>query len=287
MASAAALTAQRVPISVTQVVASVLLTTAGSDTLRTTTRTKQYSAVPRDSQSNTVAGATVTWSSSSAGVATVGASTGLATAVADGSTNIVATSSGISAQRALVVRRFASTFGMNPNAASITTPLGTQNFTATAQDSVGTNLPITWVSRNANVATVSPLTGTAVTATAAGNGTSQIVVSAGTRADSALLTVSGQSTAPLTAGVTVGDLFFRSNRNLSQNMAVDTIAVGGMVTWTWTTPTTHTVTATGSPTFGSSGNISSGTFQVTFNTAGSYAYLCSIHPSMTGTVVVR
>lgn len=287
VASAAALTAQRVPISVTQVVASVLLTTSGSDTLRTTTRTKQYSAVPRDSQSNTVAGATVSWSSSSAGVATVGASTGLATAVSDGSTNIVATSSGISAQRALVVRRFASTFGMNPNAASITMPLGTQGFTATAQDSVGTNLPITWVSRNANVATVSPLTGTAVTATAAGNGTSQIVVSAGTRADSALLTVSGQSTAPLTAGVTVGDLFFRSNANATQNMAVDTIAVGGMVTWTWTTPTTHTVTATGSPTFGSSGNISSGTFQVTFNTAGSYAYLCSIHPSMTGTVVVR
>ena len=152
---------------------------------------------------------------------------------------------------------------------------------------MGTNLPIVWVSRNTNVATLSGSTGTAVTATAAGNGTSQIVMSAGTRADSALLTVSGQVTAPISAGVTVGDLFFRSVRNLTQNMAIDTVAVGGIVTWTWSTPTTHTVTSTGSPTFGSSGNISSGTFQVTFNSVGAFAYMCSIHPGMTGTVVVR
>lgn len=223
---------RRVPISVTQLVATIHLTSTGSDTLRTTGRTKQYAAVPRDSQGNTVAGATVSWSSSGTGIASIGASTGLATAVADGNTNVVALSNAITTQRVLTVRRFASTFQMNPNAASITTALGSQGFTGTAQDSVATNLPITWASRTTTVATLNTPTGTATTATAVSNGTSYIVFSAGTRADSALLTVSGQSTAPLTAGVIVGDFFFRSARNLSQGPAVDTVAVGGTVTWT-------------------------------------------------------
>ena len=287
VASAAALTTQRVPISVTQVVATILLSTSGSDTLRTTTRTKQYSAVPRDSQSNTVSGAVVAWSSSATGVATVGAGTGLATAVADGTANIVASSGSVTAQRALTVRRFASTFQMNPNAASITTSLGAQAFTGSAQDSVSTNLPIAWASRTPSVATLSSSAGTPVIATAAGNGTTYIVMSAGTRADSALLTVSGQSTAPISAGISIGDFFFRSNRNLSQGPAVDTVAVGGTVTWSWIGVAPHNVTANGTPTFAGSGTQTGGTFQSVFGVAGAYAYLCSIHPSMQGTIVVR
>jgi plastocyanin len=48
---------------------------------------------------------------------------------------------------------------------------------------------------------------------------------------------------------------------------------------------THNVTASDG-TF-SSGNISSGgTFSHTFTTAGTYAYRCTIHPSMVGSVVV-
>ena len=286
VAAASALT-QRVPISVTQLVATILLTSTGSDTLRTTGRTKQYAAVPRDSQGNTVAGATVTWSSSGTGIASIGAGTGLATAIADGNTNIVALANAITAQRVLTVRRFASTFQMNPNAASITTSLGSQGFTGSAQDSVATILPITWASRTTSVATLNTSTGTAATATAVGNGSSYIVMSAGTRADSALLTVSGQSTAPITASVTVGDFFFRSDRNGSQIAPVDTVAVGGSVTWTWVGSQPHSVFSQGSPSFVSSVVQNSGTFLRSFGAAGSYAYICSVHPSMTGTVVVR
>jgi plastocyanin len=287
VASATGLADARVPISVTQVVATITVTPSTTDTLRTTTRTRQYAGVPKDSMGNTIGSATVSWSSSSTGVATVGAGTGLATAVADGSTSIIATSGSITAQRTLVVRRYAATFQLTPGSASISTASGTQVFTGSAQDSVATNLPISWASRTSGVATVSPSSGTSTTATAVGNGSSYIVMSAGTRADSALLSVSGQATAPLTAGVTVGDFFFRSTRNNSQNLAVDTIAVGGMVTWTWATSTTHTVTSDGSPSFSSSGNLNGGVYQIIFNSVGSYNYSCSIHPAMTGRVVVR
>ncbi|MDH5235368.1 MAG: hypothetical protein OEW77_10450, partial [Gemmatimonadota bacterium] len=223
------------------------------------------------------------------GVATVGAGTGLATAVADGSTSIIATSGSITAQRTLVVRRYAATFQLTPGSASISTASGTQGFTGSAQDSVATSLPISWVSRTPGVATVSPSSGTTTTATGVGNGSSYIVMSAGTRSDSALLTVTGQATAPLTAGVTIGDIFFRSNRNLSQTptLVVDTIAVGGTVTWTWTQSLPHSVQSDGAPSFTSSGVQTTGIYQIIFNSVGSYNYSCSIHPSMTGRVVVR
>jgi plastocyanin len=68
--------------------------------------------------------------------------------------------------------------------------------------------------------------------------------------------------------------------------ATVTIAVGGTVTWTNNGPSTHTVTADD----GSfdSGNLSQGkTFSHTFQTAGTFAYHCSIHPFMTATVIVQ
>ena len=38
------------------------------------------------------------------------------------------------------------------------------------------------------------------------------------------------ASAPTTAAVTVGDIFFKSDRNGSSNPAVDTVAVNGIVT---------------------------------------------------------
>jgi len=63
-----------------------------------------------------------------------------------------------------------------------------------------------------------------------------------------------------------------------------TVKAGTTVTWT-NHGRTHTVTADA----GSfdSGHISSGgTFSMTFKKAGTYAYHCSIHPSMVAQVVV-
>lgn len=64
-----------------------------------------------------------------------------------------------------------------------------------------------------------------------------------------------------------------------------TVAAGGTVTWTGTDAEPHTVTATGR--FDSGIIAARGTYRRTFPTAGTYAYVCIIHPGMAGTVVVR
>jgi plastocyanin len=93
---------------------------------------------------------------------------------------------------------------------------------------------------------------------------------------------------PTTASVQVGNIFFKSARNSTTNAAVDTVAVGGTVTWSWVGGL-HSVQSTGSPSFTSSNPPqSSGTYAVTFSTAGTYVYDCAVHgTAMTGRVVVR
>lgn len=62
------------------------------------------------------------------------------------------------------------------------------------------------------------------------------------------------------------------------------VAVGGSVVWTNNDPQQHTAT--------SAGNFDAGAIQpgasasVEFPTAGTFAYICSFHPFMNGTVVV-
>ncbi|MGH7514052.1 MAG: cupredoxin domain-containing protein [Gemmatimonadales bacterium] len=82
-----------------------------------------------------------------------------------------------------------------------------------------------------------------------------------------------------TTGVTVGNNFF-SPANLS-------VATGATVTWTWAMgDTEHTVTFDDSAP--GSARQSSGTFQRTFATAGTYTYFCSVHGRavMSGSVTV-
>jgi plastocyanin len=94
------------------------------------------------------------------------------------------------------------------------------------------------------------------------------------------------------AAVVVGNIFFKSGHNGSVNPAVDTVAAGGTVTWTWTNSGSvpHSVESVGSPSFTSS-DIKTGdgsTYQVTFATPGSYQYECAVHGAMMrGTIVVR
>jgi plastocyanin len=98
--------------------------------------------------------------------------------------------------------------------------------------------------------------------------------------------------APLTAAVTVGNNFFKSGHNGSANLAIDTVAVGGTVTWTWasTGSVPHSVQSLGLTIFRNS-TVETGdgsTYQVTFKRPGTYQYDCEIHGSlMTGTIVVR
>jgi plastocyanin len=65
-----------------------------------------------------------------------------------------------------------------------------------------------------------------------------------------------------------------------------TVKVGSAVTWTNQDPFAHSVkSADGSFV---SQNLDQGqTFTATFTTAGTFAYVCGIHPFMSGTIVVR
>jgi len=70
------------------------------------------------------------------------------------------------------------------------------------------------------------------------------------------------------------------------NPGTITVSENTTITWTNKDPVDHTVTSDNG--LFDSGNISSGgTYSHLFTTAGSYPYYCTIHPSMTGTVVVN
>jgi plastocyanin len=64
--------------------------------------------------------------------------------------------------------------------------------------------------------------------------------------------------------------------------SVATVEVGTAVTWTWTGSAPHDVAGDG---WGSGVQLS-GTYEHTFDEAGTYDYLCHVHDGMRGRVVV-
>lgn len=66
-----------------------------------------------------------------------------------------------------------------------------------------------------------------------------------------------------------------------------TIPVGTTVTWINEDDIPHTVVANDKTTFKSKVLDTDDRFSFTFTKAGSYGYFCSVHPHMTGTVVVK
>ncbi|MHB1361204.1 MAG: cupredoxin domain-containing protein [Thermoleophilia bacterium] len=89
---------------------------------------------------------------------------------------------------------------------------------------------------------------------------------------SGTVTVSGQAT---TVNI----------RNLSFNPPVIAVRTGTTVTWSNGDTLTHTVTASNGAF--DSGRLEPGkNFGYTFNSAGTYDYACTIHPTMKGQVMV-
>lgn len=97
---------------------------------------------------------------------------------------------------------------------------------------------------------------------------------------------------PPPPSVTVGTSYFLSDRNWSTDAAVDTVAVGTRLTWTWVTgpAVSHSVQSVGTPSFPSSplmGGVGV-TYSIRFDRAGTYRYNCVAHPgNMFGRVVVK
>jgi plastocyanin len=92
-------------------------------------------------------------------------------------------------------------------------------------------------------------------------------------------------TTTITGTTTIPQTFKISIKNFAFNPATLTIKRGAIVTWTNDDSATHTVVITGVT---NSGNIKSGqSFNYTFNNVGTFDYHCSIHPLMTGKVIVE
>ncbi len=83
--------------------------------------------------------------------------------------------------------------------------------------------------------------------------------------------------APTSAAVTIADFAFGPPEI--------TVAAGTTVTWTNDDSVSHTVDAT-DDSFVTDPLGEGATFSHTFDTAGTFGYICAIHPSMSGTVVV-
>jgi plastocyanin len=74
--------------------------------------------------------------------------------------------------------------------------------------------------------------------------------------------------------------------NMAFTPATITVTAGTTVTWNNNDDMTHTVTADDDSY--DSGNIAAGrSFTKTFSVVGTYPYHCTIHPSMTATIVVN
>lgn len=177
---------------------------------------------------------------------------------------------------------------------------------ARVTDALGNGVAGTDVNWSATGASVS-----APTVATSGSGISQVTVTLGGVAGPITIVAEsdGLSGSPLTfnatavapapvptsANVAVRNDHFLSVRNGSTSPAVDTVAAGGTVTWTWDALATnpHDVTSSGSPGFPSSVTTPQPfTYgPITFANPGTYIYYCTQHGSptagMRGRIVVR
>jgi len=158
--------------------------------------TQQFTATGTYSDNSTKDITTsVTWSSSNTTVATIGASTGLATSAAAGTTTIKATSGSVSGSTTLTVTApTLNSIDVSPATQSINLG-GMQQFTATGSyaDSTTKNITasVTWSSDNTAVATISNVTGSKGLAASLAAGTANITASLSSiTSNTAQLTVS-------------------------------------------------------------------------------------------------
>ncbi len=138
-----------------------------------------FTATALDSSGNSVSGVTFTWASSASNVATINSS-GVATGVAAGSTQITAAANSVTSSAAtLTVAPTVSSVSISPTSATV--PVGgTQVFTATAKDASGnviTGVTFTWFNSFAGVAQIHTNPDGTMTLTGISPGT--VVITAG------------------------------------------------------------------------------------------------------------
>ena len=149
--------------------------------------TVQLTATVLDQRGQPMAGVSVTWGSSNASVASVGAN-GTVTAVANGNASITATSGSASGSANVTVDQVAVRVDVSPGTASLNSIGETVQFTAEAFDANGhavAGATFTWSSSNTSVATVDA----SGLVTSTGIGSAEIAAGAGGVRATADLTV--------------------------------------------------------------------------------------------------
>ncbi|MCH7532172.1 MAG: serine hydrolase [Gemmatimonadetes bacterium] len=138
--------------------------------------TRQLTATVRDQNGHTMGGATVSWASANTQVATV-SSSGLVTAVGDGSATITASSGSAKASTAVTVLQVAVSIELSDTALRFWELGDTAQITATARDQNGNALTddgMMWATSDSTIAKVSDGVVTAISP-----GTATIIASAG------------------------------------------------------------------------------------------------------------
>ena len=163
-------------------VATSIVLSSTSLTFISLGQTQQLTASVQDQSGATIGGAALTWTSSAASVATV-SSTGLVTAVADGTATITATSGSANATVAVTVQVPVS-LDLSYTILSFAALGDTTQLIATVKNAGGSvisNPTVTWATSNASVATVS----SAGLVTAVSDGTATITATSGSESGTA------------------------------------------------------------------------------------------------------
>lgn len=237
----------------------------GSVTLTGVGQTTQFTALGQSVMGNaepTTSNVTnsVTWSSSNTGVAVIN-STGLATAVGSGTTEIDATSNGVSASSSLTVSLPSSGSGSGSPSLTVSPTTVTETFDGEttqfiAMGSLNGATPqnvsnqVTWVSSNTQVATIN----SNGLATALGSGTTTITSYYAGISATATVTVSVSSTTPAVPALTIipSTVTLTGAGAVTQLIAIGNLTGNGVVqnltnnvTWSSSGFTNVSVTQTG------------------------------------------
>jgi plastocyanin len=174
---------------------------------------------------------------------------------------------------------------ISPGGAQSLQACGTRAFSAEARNAQGNPLSgraFTWSTSDPTKVSLSANSGTQITATAVGVGSSTLTASSGGVTSNPGVTVT------VNAGGASGSADVGTTAATFTPSCV-TITAGGTVTWTFIAAPSHNVTFTTSnkPPQGDIATTQNTTVSRQFPTAGSYPYTCTLHGGMNGVVVVQ
>lgn len=164
----------------------------------------------------------------------------------------------------------------------------TEDVTTTAPETTTSEVPVAVSSAAAETTSTSPATTSTLPATTstATPATTTIAESTTTSSPALIVTTTSAPESTTTSMPMSSSLHSIDISGFSFAPSAVTIRVGDTVTWTNLDSAIHTVTFSGSASLSSSGLREGDTHSATFDAVGTFAFGCSPHPSMQGTITV-